>query len=107
MKHHPSLGCFHLTQIAVAIGWLWAVDGIRPSAWDVADVAAALTGMGVIAFQPRSSLRAEPLPLLRLHQLQLVRIGNAVPHVHQVRRGQRHDFGALCKPIEDKLALTL
>jgi small multidrug resistance family-3 protein len=39
--------------IAVAIAWLWAVDGIRPSAWDVAGVAVALTGMGIIAFQPR------------------------------------------------------
>lgn len=39
--------------IAVAIAWLWAIDGIRPSAWDVAGVAAALAGMGIIAFQPR------------------------------------------------------
>lgn len=39
--------------IGVAILWLWAVDGIRPSAWDVAGVAIALPGMGLIAFQPR------------------------------------------------------
>ncbi len=39
--------------IAVAVAWLWAVDGIRPSAWDVAGVAVALAGMGIIAFQPR------------------------------------------------------
>jgi small multidrug resistance family-3 protein len=39
--------------IAVAIVWLWAVDGIRPSPWDVVGVAVALTGMGIIAFQPR------------------------------------------------------
>jgi len=39
--------------IAVAIAWLWAVDGIKPSAWDVAGVAVALAGMGIIAFQPR------------------------------------------------------
>lgn len=39
--------------IGVAILWLWAVDGIRPSAWDVAGVAVALAGMGLIAFQPR------------------------------------------------------
>lgn len=39
--------------IAVAIGWLWVVDGIRPSAWDIAGVAVALAGMGIIAFQPR------------------------------------------------------
>ena len=39
--------------IAVAIAWLWVVDGIRPSPWDVAGVTVALAGMGIIAFQPR------------------------------------------------------
>ncbi len=39
--------------IGVAIAWLWAVDGIRPTAWDVAGVAVCLAGMGLIAFQPR------------------------------------------------------
>lgn len=39
--------------IGVAIIWLWVVDGIRPSGWDVAGVAVAITGMGIIAFQPR------------------------------------------------------
>ena len=39
--------------IGAAIAWLWAVDGVRPSAWDVAGVAAALLGMALIAFQPR------------------------------------------------------
>lgn len=39
--------------IAVAIVWLWVVDGIRPSAWDVTGVAVALVGMSIIAFQPR------------------------------------------------------
>ncbi|MEW5889887.1 MAG: YnfA family protein [Pseudomonadota bacterium] len=39
--------------IGVAILWLWAVDDIRPSSWDVAGVAVALAGMGIIAFQPR------------------------------------------------------
>jgi len=29
------------------------VDGIRPSGWDVAVLAVALAGMGIIAFQPR------------------------------------------------------
>ncbi|MFX7747936.1 hypothetical protein ABTK03_21385 [Acinetobacter baumannii] len=33
--------------------WLWAVDGVRPSAWDCAGVAVALAGMALIAFQPR------------------------------------------------------
>ncbi|MGE3773649.1 MAG: YnfA family protein [Gammaproteobacteria bacterium] len=39
--------------IGVALCWLWAIDGIRPSAWDVAGALVALTGMGLIAFQPR------------------------------------------------------
>jgi len=39
--------------IAVALGWLWAGGGVRPTAWDVAGVAVALTGMGIIMLQPR------------------------------------------------------
>ena len=38
--------------IGMALAWLWAVDGIRPSAWDVAGVAVALAGMAIIMFQP-------------------------------------------------------
>lgn len=39
--------------IATALAWLWAVDGLRPTAWDVAGVGVSLVGMGIIAFQPR------------------------------------------------------
>jgi small multidrug resistance family-3 protein len=39
--------------IGIAIVWLWAVDGVRPTGWDVAGAAVALTGMGIIMFQPR------------------------------------------------------
>jgi len=39
--------------IGVAITWLWAVDGIRPTPWDMAGCAVALLGMGLIMFQPR------------------------------------------------------
>lgn len=38
--------------IAVALAWLWLVDQVRPTAWDVAGVAVALCGMAIIAFQP-------------------------------------------------------
>jgi small multidrug resistance family-3 protein len=41
--------------IAVALAWLWAVDGIRPTSWDAAGVAISLLGMSVIAFQPRAA----------------------------------------------------
>ena len=39
--------------IGVALVWLWAVDGVRPTAWDAAGVAVGLAGMGLIMFQPR------------------------------------------------------
>lgn len=38
--------------IGVALLWLWAVDGVRPSAWDFAGVVLALGGMAVIVMQP-------------------------------------------------------
>lgn len=40
--------------IGVSIAWLWAVDGLRPTAWDVAGSLVALAGMALIAFQPRT-----------------------------------------------------
>lgn len=39
--------------ISVALAWLWAVDGVRPTAWDVAGVALSLAGMGLIVYQPK------------------------------------------------------
>jgi small multidrug resistance family-3 protein len=39
--------------IGCAIVWLWAVDGVRPTQWDIAGVLVALTGMGIIIAQPR------------------------------------------------------
>ncbi len=38
--------------IGVAIAWLWLVDGIRPTSWDLAGAAVALIGMAIIAAQP-------------------------------------------------------
>jgi small multidrug resistance family-3 protein len=43
--------------IAMAIVWLWAVDGIRPTRWDWVGVMLTLGGMAVIAFQPASGSR--------------------------------------------------
>ena len=40
--------------IAAALGSLWLVDGVRPSAWDVTGVALAITGMAVIYFGPHA-----------------------------------------------------
>ena len=41
--------------IGVAILWLWAVDGIRPTSWDLLGSAVALAGMAIIVFGPRSA----------------------------------------------------
>jgi len=38
--------------VAVAVGWLWLVDGVTPGRWDLAGVAVTLAGMMIIAFQP-------------------------------------------------------
>ena len=38
--------------IGVAIAWLWAVDQVRPTLWDMAGATVALVGMGIIMFQP-------------------------------------------------------
>ncbi|MBL6750694.1 MAG: YnfA family protein [Nevskia sp.] len=39
--------------IAVAILWLWLVDSVRPTAWDLLGSAVALLGMAIIMFGPR------------------------------------------------------
>ncbi len=39
--------------VSTALLWLWAVDGVRPTAWDVAGVAVALAGMAIILAAPR------------------------------------------------------
>lgn len=39
--------------VSVALAWLWLVDGVRPSMWDVLGVAVTLAGMAIIAFAPR------------------------------------------------------
>lgn len=39
--------------IFVAIFWLWLVDGIRPSMWDLVGSSIALIGMAIIMFAPR------------------------------------------------------
>lgn len=38
--------------IAAAIFWLWTVDGIRPTAWDIGGALVALLGMAIIYFAP-------------------------------------------------------
>ncbi len=41
--------------IFVAILWLWSVDGIKPTVWDIVGSLVALTGMAIIMFAPRNA----------------------------------------------------
>ena len=41
--------------VFVAILWLWTVDGIRPTVWDIVGSLVALTGMAIIMFAPRNT----------------------------------------------------
>lgn len=41
--------------IFMAILWLWVVEGIRPTAWDLVGSGVALTGMAIIMFAPRTT----------------------------------------------------
>ncbi len=41
--------------IVMAILWLWAVNGIRPTTWDMAGSLVALIGMAIIMFAPRTT----------------------------------------------------
>lgn len=38
--------------IGVALCWLWAVDGLRPTGWDMLGAGFALGGMAIIMFAP-------------------------------------------------------
>jgi small multidrug resistance family-3 protein len=41
--------------IGMAILWLWAVEGIRPTPWDLIGSSVALLGMAIIIFAPRAA----------------------------------------------------
>lgn len=41
--------------IFMAIFWLWAVDGVKPTAWDLVGSGVALVGMAIIMFGPRTA----------------------------------------------------
>lgn len=41
--------------IVTAIFWLWAIDGIRPSVWDIVGSCVAVLGMAIIMFSPRNT----------------------------------------------------
>ena len=39
--------------VAAAVIWLWAVDGIRPTVWDLTGATVTMAGMAIIMFAPR------------------------------------------------------
>lgn len=41
--------------IFTAILWLWSVEGIRPTMWDLIGSSVALLGMAIIMFAPRTT----------------------------------------------------
>jgi len=41
--------------IFTAVLWLWAVDGVKPTAWDIAGATVAMLGMAIIMFAPKSA----------------------------------------------------
>jgi small multidrug resistance family-3 protein len=41
--------------IAVALAWLWVVDGVRPTVWDFTGVLVCLCGAAIIMFGPRGA----------------------------------------------------
>jgi len=40
--------------ICVAIAWLWLVDGVQPTRWDMLGSAVSLLGMAIIVLAPRN-----------------------------------------------------
>ena len=48
-RTYAAYGCVY---IAAAIAWLWGIEGIRPTGWDLTGVAVALAGMAIIVIQP-------------------------------------------------------
>lgn len=41
--------------ICASLGWLWAVEGLRPDRWDALGAAICLVGAAIILFGPRAS----------------------------------------------------
>lgn len=40
--------------IAASLGWLWAVEGLRPDRWDAIGTTVCLVGAGIILIGPRT-----------------------------------------------------
>ncbi len=56
---HPSAAgrtyaAYGGVYVAVALVWLWRVDGVTPTRWDLVGGAVAIAGMAIIALQPKT-----------------------------------------------------
>ena len=40
--------------VATAVLWLWLIEGVRPTPWDIAGSLVAVSGMAIIMLAPRS-----------------------------------------------------
>ena len=49
---HPALrlAAYGGVYVATAIAWLWLVEGVRPTPWDLVGSAVALAGMLIIVW---------------------------------------------------------
>ena len=55
---HPTASgrvyaAYGAVYVSVALAWLWWVDAVRPTRWDLLGAALCLLGMAVIMFSPR------------------------------------------------------
>ncbi|WP_062205708.1 YnfA family protein [Aureimonas sp. AU12] len=50
-----TFAAYGAIYIAASLGWLWAVEGVRPDRYDVIGAALCLTGAAVILWAPRGA----------------------------------------------------
>jgi small multidrug resistance family-3 protein len=41
--------------VFTAVLWLWVIDGIKPTVWDIAGALVVLVGMAIIMFAPKNA----------------------------------------------------
>lgn len=48
-----TYAAYGAVYVSMAIGWLWWVEGVTPTRWDIIGGSVTLAGMAIIAFAPR------------------------------------------------------
>jgi len=49
-----AYAAYGAVYICASLGWLWAVEGMRPDRWDFSGAAVCLAGAGIILLGPRN-----------------------------------------------------